>query len=86
MTFLRTFHNSASHVWPAFNDDLDFVSVHAELREEFTAVIQTLRGRQSLDSQTDAIVRAKASGLGERSALTLVRSIFSPQLSLAQLE
>ncbi|KAF8921233.1 hypothetical protein CPB85DRAFT_1428242 [Mucidula mucida] len=59
-------------VLESFHDDLDFVSVHTELREDFTGVLAGLRGRQSLESQTDAIVKAKAAGLADRTALTLV--------------
>ncbi|KAK0485184.1 Non-repetitive/WGA-negative nucleoporin C-terminal-domain-containing protein [Armillaria novae-zelandiae] len=56
----------------AFHDGLDFVSVHESLLEEFNAVLATLKGRQSLDSQTDAIIKQKATRLADRPALTQV--------------
>ncbi|KAK0500496.1 hypothetical protein EDD18DRAFT_1307884 [Armillaria luteobubalina] len=56
----------------AFHDGLDFISVHESLLEEFNAVLATLKGRQSLDSQTDAIIKQKATRLADRPALTQV--------------
>lgn len=60
----------------AFHDDLDFVSIHNELRAGFNNLLEHLRGRQSLETQTDAVVKAEAAGLADRPALTLVRSRF----------
>ncbi|KAK7467177.1 hypothetical protein VKT23_004235 [Stygiomarasmius scandens] len=43
-----------------FHDDLDFVSVHQALLEEFSSVLGNIRGRRSLDTQLDTIVNEKA--------------------------
>ena len=59
----------------AFHDDLDFVSVHEALLQEFRSALEGIRGRQPLDTQIDTIVRVKASGLVDRKALTHVRVI-----------
>ncbi|KAF8654069.1 hypothetical protein AX16_003602 [Volvariella volvacea WC 439] len=53
----------------SFHDDLDFVSVQETLWEEFQGVLKSLRGKQSLDSQVDAIARSLASSLVDRKAL-----------------
>ncbi|KAJ7632668.1 hypothetical protein FB45DRAFT_978375 [Roridomyces roridus] len=39
-----------------FHNDLDFVSVHQALLDEFRPVLESLRGRQSLEAQIDAII------------------------------
>lgn len=52
----------------AFHDELDFVSVHDSLLEEFGSVLISSRGRQSLESQIEAIVRSKGTDLAERTA------------------
>ena len=59
----------------AFHDDLDFVSVHEALLQEFRSALESIRGRQPLDIQIDTIVRVKASGLADRKALAHVRVI-----------
>ncbi|KAG6851014.1 hypothetical protein H0H93_004501 [Arthromyces matolae] len=56
-----------------FHDDLDFVSVHEALLQEFKSVPEAARGRQTLDSQIDTILKATATGLREKPAL---RNIF----------
>ncbi|KAG7451103.1 uncharacterized protein BT62DRAFT_882814 [Guyanagaster necrorhizus] len=68
----ETLAPSDEDISDAFHDGLDFVSVHESLLEEFNAVLETLKGRQSLDSQTDAIIKQKASRLSDRPALTRV--------------
>lgn len=52
----------------AFHDELDFVSVHDGLLEEFRSVSISSRVRQSLESQIEAIVRSKGTKLVERTA------------------
>lgn len=52
----------------AFHDELDFVSVHDSLLEEFRSVLISSRSRQSLESQIEAIVRSKGTDLVERTA------------------
>ena len=52
----------------AFHDELDFVSVHDGLLEEFRSVSISGRGRQSLEGQIEAIMRSKGADLVERSA------------------
>ncbi|KAF5315570.1 hypothetical protein D9611_004731 [Ephemerocybe angulata] len=49
----------------AFHAGLNFVSVHDALIEEFRAALETVRGRHSLESQVDIIVKAKAPSLKE---------------------
>ncbi|KXN86872.1 hypothetical protein AN958_09467 [Leucoagaricus sp. SymC.cos] len=49
-----------------FHDELDFVSVHQALLEELRSALVGVRGRHSLESQIDTIVKAKAVGLAER--------------------
>ncbi|THU89518.1 hypothetical protein K435DRAFT_969042 [Dendrothele bispora CBS 962.96] len=44
-----------------FHDDLDFVSVHQTLSQEFNNVLGNIRGRRSLDTQLDTIVKERAS-------------------------
>uniref|UniRef100_A0A0W0FLK8 Uncharacterized protein n=1 Tax=Moniliophthora roreri TaxID=221103 RepID=A0A0W0FLK8_MONRR len=53
----------------AFHDELDFVSVHDALLNEFKAVLDKLRGRRSLDTQTDMIIKERASTLSDRPEL-----------------
>ncbi|KAG6814378.1 hypothetical protein H0H92_010964 [Tricholoma furcatifolium] len=60
-------------VLDAFHDDLDFVSVHETLLQEFRSALDGVRGRQTLDNQIDTIVKATAAGLQEKPAL---RDIF----------
>lgn len=52
----------------AFHDELDFVSVHDSLLEEFRSVLISSRSRQSLESQIEAIVKGKGTNLIERTA------------------
>lgn len=52
----------------AFHDELDFVSVHDSLLEEFRTVLISSRSRQSLESQIEAIVKSKGTDLVERTA------------------
>lgn len=52
----------------AFHDELDFVSVHDSLLEEFRSVLISSRGRQSLESQIEAIVGSRGTDLVERTA------------------
>ncbi|GLB34911.1 putative non-repetitive/WGA-negative nucleoporin C-terminal [Lyophyllum shimeji] len=59
-------------VLDAFHDELDFVSVHEALLQEFKSALATVRGRQSLDKQIDIIVKATASKLSDRKALTQI--------------
>ncbi|KAK0469814.1 Non-repetitive/WGA-negative nucleoporin C-terminal-domain-containing protein [Desarmillaria tabescens] len=68
----ETLAPSDEDISDAFHDGLDFVSVHESLLEEFNAVLETLKGRQSLDSQTNAIIKQKASRLSDRPALTRI--------------
>ncbi|TFK76396.1 hypothetical protein BDN72DRAFT_755585 [Pluteus cervinus] len=68
------------NVLDAFHDGLDFVSVQEAVYEEFLSVTQSLRGKQSLETQIDAVVRSRASTLSDRKALlqifkNLVRSV-----------
>ncbi|KAJ7046830.1 hypothetical protein C8F04DRAFT_1227029 [Mycena alexandri] len=60
------------HVLDHFHNDLDFVSVHQRLLDEFKPVLDSLRARQSLDAQIDAIVKSEASGLKDQKALTFI--------------
>ncbi|KAF8163334.1 methyltransferase type 11 [Crassisporium funariophilum] len=53
----------------AFHDELDFVSVHEGLLQEFRTALQSVRTR-SLDGQIDAICKAKATRLVRRVAFT----------------
>ncbi|KAJ6630853.1 hypothetical protein B0H10DRAFT_2160229 [Mycena sp. CBHHK59/15] len=59
-------------VLDSFHNDLDFVSVHQALIEEFKPVLDSLRGRQSLEAQIDAIVQSEASRLSDQKALALL--------------
>ncbi|KAF8212214.1 hypothetical protein K438DRAFT_1708496 [Mycena galopus ATCC 62051] len=60
------------YVLDNFHNDLDFVSVHQALLEEFKPVLDSLRGRQSLDAQIDAITKSEASRLTDYKALALI--------------
>lgn len=62
---------------PAFHDDLDFVSVHETLLQEFKSALEAVRGRQSLESQIDIILKAKASTLSEKKALAHVSIVLT---------
>lgn len=55
----------------AFHDRLNFVSVHRSLADELKSALPG-RGKQSLESQVEAITRAKATKLAQYSALPLV--------------
>ncbi|KAF7363465.1 Methyltransferase type 11 [Mycena sanguinolenta] len=55
-----------------FHNDLDFVSVHQALLDEFKPILDSLRGRQSLEAQIDAIVKGEALRLSDQKALTLI--------------
>ncbi|KAJ7452358.1 hypothetical protein B0H11DRAFT_1742097 [Mycena galericulata] len=68
----ETVEPADDYVLDSFHDDLDFVSVHQALLDEFKPVLDSLRGRQSLEAQIDAIVRSEASNLSDQKALTLV--------------
>ncbi|KAF5373775.1 hypothetical protein D9758_000587 [Tetrapyrgos nigripes] len=46
-----------------FHDDLDFVSVHQSLLDEFNSVLGNMRGRRSVETQLDTIVKERASKL-----------------------
>lgn len=54
-----------SHMFTAFHDNLDVVSVQEKLVEEFKAVTAATRGKQSLEAHIENIARVKASGLTE---------------------
>ncbi|KAG6898380.1 hypothetical protein C0992_009055 [Termitomyces sp. T32_za158] len=62
-----------NRVLDAYHDDLDFVSVHEALLQEFKSALDAIRGRQTLDNQIETIVKATATGLQEKPAL---RSVF----------
>ncbi|PPR00501.1 hypothetical protein CVT24_005524 [Panaeolus cyanescens] len=53
----------------AFHDELDFISVHEALINEFKSAL-TSRARQPLDVQLDTIIKSKAKRLPERPAFT----------------
>jgi hypothetical protein len=55
-----------------FDKGLNFVSVQKDLLDQFTSVLEKLRGRQSLESQIDAILKAKATKLDDRPSLGMV--------------
>jgi nuclear pore complex protein Nup133 len=67
--------------YSAFHDELDFVSVHEALLEEFKSALSNIRGKQSLENQIDIIVKTKALSLSEKKALAKVRSFFMYQES-----
>ncbi|KAF9075250.1 hypothetical protein BDP27DRAFT_40146 [Rhodocollybia butyracea] len=56
----------------AFHDALDLIGVHEALIQEFNAVIANIRGRRSLDTQLDTVIKEKASLLLEKRELTLI--------------
>ncbi|KAF8625778.1 hypothetical protein AX15_005170 [Amanita polypyramis BW_CC] len=56
----------------AFHDGLDFVSVHDTLVQGLKIVLGSIRGRQSLDGQVEAIIKAKATSLLDRKAFLQV--------------
>lgn len=62
----------------AFHDELDFVSVHEALLQEFKSALQGLRGRQSLDTQVEAIIKVKASKLSDLPSLARVSTTILP--------
>ncbi|KAF5381087.1 hypothetical protein D9615_003993 [Tricholomella constricta] len=76
LSHLASLHETSitvdSSVLDAFHDDLDFVSVHEALLQEFKSALEAVRGRQSLDNQIDIIVKATASKLYEKRALAHV--------------
>ncbi|KAJ3744726.1 Non-repetitive/WGA-negative nucleoporin C-terminal-domain-containing protein [Lentinula detonsa] len=57
-------------LYDAFHDALDVVGVHEALLDEFNTVVANMRGRRSLDTQADTIIKAKASLLPEKRDLT----------------
>ncbi|KAJ7285784.1 hypothetical protein C8J57DRAFT_1431461 [Mycena rebaudengoi] len=59
-------------VLDSFHNDLDFVSVHQALLDEFKPVLDSLRSRRSLEAQIDAIVNSEATRLSDQKALTLI--------------
>jgi len=52
-----------------FHDQLDFVSVHDSLLSDFKTALPSGRGKQSLDSQVDAIISVKAPSVKETRSL-----------------
>ncbi|KAJ7774554.1 hypothetical protein DFH07DRAFT_102982 [Mycena maculata] len=68
----ETVEPADDYVLDSFHNDLDFVSVHQALLDEFRPVLDSLRGRQSLEAQIDAIVKSEASNLSDQKALTLI--------------
>ena len=68
----------------SFHDELDFVSVHEALLQEFRSALEAIRGRQTLDSQIETIVKASATGLQEKPALRDVspKKMYSNNLHL----
>ena len=62
----------------AFHDGLDFIAVQEKLLAEFQGVVSSMRGKQknSLDTQVDAVLSAKAKKLkeSERRGLVMVRA------------
>ena len=69
----------------AFHDELDFVSVHDSILEEFRSVLISSRSRQSLESQIEAIVKSKGTDLVERTAFlhVSVRQLAFSRLKLS---
>ncbi|KAF9464745.1 hypothetical protein BDZ94DRAFT_1161306 [Collybia nuda] len=57
-------------VLDVFHDDLDFVSVHEALLQDFKSALEVVRSRQSLENQIDIILKTKAAKLVEKKALT----------------
>lgn len=64
----------------AFHDGLDFVSVHETLIESLKTALASLRGKQPLEAQIEAITQAKASRLLDRVALQNVRPWWDPSV------
>jgi len=62
-------HPVDEEILDAFHDGLDFVSVHANLLEDLKSALASIRAKQSLEQQVDAITKAKASKLFGRRAL-----------------
>nr|GAT53189.1 methyltransferase type 11 [Mycena chlorophos] len=56
----------------SFHNDLDFVSVHQALLEEFKPILDSLRGQHSIDAQIDAIVKSEATRLVDQKSMTLI--------------
>ena len=56
----------------AFHDGLDFVSVHETLVQGLRTALESARGRQSLESQVEMIVKAKAASLIDRTSFLKV--------------
>jgi nuclear pore complex protein Nup133 len=66
-----------SQILVGFHDQLDFVSVHDALLEDLRSALVGVRGRHSLESQIDILVKAKASKLAGRKGLLHVSDDFS---------
>lgn len=75
LSYLAQLHETDARlddsVLDAFHDELDFVSVHEALLEEFKSALSGIRSKQSLENQIDLIVKAKASSLSEKKALAI---------------
>ena len=71
----RSRSDASERVLDAFHDDLDFVSVHEGIVQDLKAIVQSNRGKHSLDSQVEAIYSAKGQKLIERPAFTHVSRI-----------
>lgn len=63
MSDLAWFSLKGAQVLAGFHDELDFVSVHEALLEELRSALVGVRGRHSLESQIDIIVKSKAAAL-----------------------
>ena len=58
-----------------FHEELDVISVHEGLLQEFRTVMTNVRTRQPVDGQVDTIYAAKGSHLAGRSAFTHVSNL-----------
>lgn len=63
-----------------FHDELDFVSVHEALLEDLKSALAAVRGRHSLESQVDIIVKGKVTGLAGRKGMLYAFKDFVRQL------
>ncbi|KAF9265417.1 methyltransferase type 11 [Marasmius fiardii PR-910] len=61
-----------SGILDAFHDDLDFVSVHESLLDEIKGVLSKLRGKRSLDTQVETVIKERATTLLDRTELVLI--------------
>jgi len=60
-----------------FHDELDLISVHENVSEEFKSVLTGAHGRRPLEEQVDIVVASKATQLVERRGMLYVRSYTS---------